>query len=548
MKTEPLHRLWRGLSLGALVALLIVPMAAFSQEGGEARQMGAPKHHAAPAPSEPDKPGGEGANPGAEAAKASGPSAAAPILPPPVITHHNIGLDGSDLSYSAKAGMLPLRDAQDKTIANIFYVAYWREPADTKRPITFVFNGGPGAASAYLHLGAIGPKAIEVSAKGELLGPPPGLADNDATWLDFTDLVFVDPVGTGYSRAAEGKSESDFFGVEQDTQALADFIRLYLTDGARMTSPVFLAGESYGGFRAVTIARALQKTGGISPSGLVLISPALEFSLLNGEDYDPLPWALSLPSYRGGQSREQGRRRPRSSGERAARTPNVMRCRIISWRLPRARHRRPMKRARRSAELTGLPPDIVRRNLARISPNIFIKEFDRAHGQVLSRYDGSVSGPDPSPRALGRAGRTPCSTRPCRSGRAPSCNMRKTNSAIRPTRTIGCSIARCASKWDFGTSPTRQGYAGVIDDIQDARAANRALEVLIATGYTDLITPYLAPTYLVNQLPPLEGASPITIEDYAGGHMLYLRPDSRRALKKDVEAMYEKVLKSSPQG
>ena len=98
--------------------------------------------------------------------------------------------------------MLPLRDAQDKTIANIFYVAYWREPADTKRPITFVFNGGPGAASAYLHLGAIGPKAIEVSAKGELLGPPPGLADNDATWLDFTDLVFVDPVGTGYSRAA----------------------------------------------------------------------------------------------------------------------------------------------------------------------------------------------------------------------------------------------------------------------------------------------------------------------------------------------------------
>ena len=120
---------------------------------------------------------------------------------------------------------------------------------------------------------------------------------NDASWLDFTDLVFVDPVATGYSRARDGKDESDFFGVERDTEALANFIRLYLTDAGRLGSPVFLTGESYGGFRVATITRALQKTGGISPSGLVLVSPALEFALLNGEDYDPLPWALALPSF-----------------------------------------------------------------------------------------------------------------------------------------------------------------------------------------------------------------------------------------------------------
>ena len=137
--------------------------------------MGAPKHHAAPAPSEPAKPGVESTSPSAEA-KASGPSAAAPILPPPVITHHNIGLDGSDLSYAAKAGMLPLRDAQDKTIANIFYVAYWREPADTRRPITFVFNGGPGAASAYLHLGGIGPRRVLFNDDGTIAPAPPRLA------------------------------------------------------------------------------------------------------------------------------------------------------------------------------------------------------------------------------------------------------------------------------------------------------------------------------------------------------------------------------------
>ena len=117
------------------------------------------------------------------------------------------------------------------------------------------------------------------------------------TWLPFTDLVFVDPVGTGYSRVGARKEEKDFFGVEQDTEALADFIRLYLIDAGRVASPVFVAGESYGGFRAATITRQLQKTGGVSPSGIVLISPALEFSLLHADDYDPLPWALSLPSF-----------------------------------------------------------------------------------------------------------------------------------------------------------------------------------------------------------------------------------------------------------
>ena len=130
-----------------------------------------------------------------------------------------------------------------------------------------------------------------------MIGPPPRLVTNDASWLDFTDLVFVDPVGSGYSRATGSKTDKDFWGVEQDAQSLAEFIRLYLTVNGRMGSPIFIADESYGGFRAAAITRRLQRTGGISPNGIVLISPALEFSLLRGEDYDPLPWALSLPSY-----------------------------------------------------------------------------------------------------------------------------------------------------------------------------------------------------------------------------------------------------------
>jgi carboxypeptidase C (cathepsin A) len=371
------------------------------------------------------------------------------------------------------------------------------------------------------------------------------VVDNPDTWLAHSDLVFVDPVGTGYSRAGDGKSESDFFGVEQDTDALADFIRLYLTDAARVASPVFLAGESYGGFRAATITRALQKTGGISPSGLVLISPALEFALLNAEDYDLLPWALSLPSYAAVNLESKG---ILGREALAATLQEAERYSLSDYlvALASGASQGSEEASGKVAELTGLPPDIVRRNFARISPGIFIKEFDR--GQVLSRYDGSVSGPDPNPASAWPRGPDPVldSTVPLWTsafvqyaqdelGYKTDANYRLLNREVRP-------------KWDFGTSPARQGYAGVLDDIQEARATNRALEVFIATGYTDLITPYLAPRYLVNQLSPLEGASPITIEDYAGGHMLYLRPDSRRALKKDVEAMYQRALKSSPQG
>ena len=142
--------------------------------------------------------------------------------------------------------------------------------------------------------GRLGPRVVDTTANGELLGPPPRLIDNDQTWLGFTDLVFVDPVGTGFSRAT--KNENDFFGVKEDTEALSEFVRLFLGKSGRMVSPVYFVGESYGGFRAANLTHALQKEGILSPSGMILISPALEFSLLNTDDYDPLAWALPLPS------------------------------------------------------------------------------------------------------------------------------------------------------------------------------------------------------------------------------------------------------------
>ena len=353
-------------------------------------------------------------------------------------------------------------------------------------------------------------------------------------------------MGTGYSHAVDGK-DSDYWGVEQDTESLAEFIRLYLIQAGRLSSPVFLAGESYGGFRAATIARKLQKSGVISPSGLVLISPALEFALINGEDYDPLPWALSLPSFAAVKLESEG-----VSGREALREAlkDVEHYALTDYlvELASGAAQGGKDASARVAGFTGLPLDKVEQHLARITPSFFIKEFDRAGGQLLSRYDGSVSGPDPNPASAWPRGPDPVLDSTVPLWTSAFVNYAQTDLAYKTDETYQLLNRQVRNKWDFGTSPTRQGYAGVLDDIQQARASNRALEVLIAAGYTDLITPYMAPAYLVKQLPPLEGAAPITIEDYAGGHMLYLRPDSRRALKDDVEAMYRRALSTVSEG
>ena len=522
----------RALKLCVLLALLLSPCAAFAEDQAISVPSAVPGQprtyypHGAPQAAEPT---------------------ASSVLPQPSVTKHTLRLPGEELRYTAKAGALPLRDGNGETLAEIFYVAYAREPHDAKRPITFVFNGGPGAASAYLHLGALGPKAIAASDKGEVLGPPPRLADNESTWLSFTDLVFVDPVGTGYSRVGARKEEKDFWGVEQDTEALADFIRLYLIDAGRMASPVFLTGESYGGFRAATIARRLQKTGGVSPSGLVLVSPALEFALLHGEDYDPLPWALSLPSFAAVNLEKKGVAGREALAEALK---DAERYALGDYLVAFASgiEQGGKTASGTVARLTGLPQELVERHHARIFPSLFIKEFHRADGKVLSRYDGSVSGADPHPSSQWPRGPDPVLDATISLWTAAFVEYAQKDLAYKTDQPYRLLNRQVRGKWDFGTSPTRQGYAGALDDIQAARSANRALEVVIGTGYTDLITPYLVPSYLVSQLAPLDGAKPITVKDYEGGHMLYLRPDSRRALKEDVEAMYARALKSLPQG
>ena len=214
-------------------------------------------------------------------------------------TEHSVRVNGTELRYTATAGNLLLKEEDGKTRASVFFIAYTKndvaEPA--KRPITFTFNGGPGSSSVWLHLGAFGPKRVLMTDKGEPTPPPYRLVDNDLTLLGQSDLVFIDPVSTGYSRAAPGQSTKQFHGVQEDIQAVGDFIRLYTTNFKRWQSPKFLAGESYGTTRAAGLASHLQDQLGMNLNGIVLVSSVLDFQTLRFDDGNDLPYILFLPSY-----------------------------------------------------------------------------------------------------------------------------------------------------------------------------------------------------------------------------------------------------------
>jgi carboxypeptidase C (cathepsin A) len=468
------------------------------------------------------------------------------LLPEPVTTRHELRLGERTIGYTATAGTLPARDATGETMAELFHVAYVLDPPAGERPVSFVFNGGPGAASAFLHLGGIGPRMVAFSQAGGYLPPPSRLVDNEDTWLDFTDLVFVDPVGTGYSRAAGagGEAERRFFGVRQDASAMAAFIRLWLARAGRTLSPVFLVGESYGGFRAAILTHALQEESGIAPSGAVLISPALEFSLLRGNDHLLLPAAVVLPSLAATHLERQGA----TPEALAAGIGEAERLALGDYLVALAAgpHRLPAALVATLARLTGLPAETIRQGQGRIDVSRFIKDYGRADGRVLSRYDGTIDGPDPAPASSWPEGPDPVLDRAVPAWSSAFVGYARDELGYRTDITYRLLNGEIAGKWDYGTTPTRQGYAGSLDELQAARTLNPALEVLVAHGYTDLVTPYLGSRYLLDQLPPLAGAAPVTLRVYPGGHMMYMRAGSRRALAQDARELYRRALAAGP--
>ncbi|MBI3514465.1 MAG: peptidase S10, partial [Proteobacteria bacterium] len=421
--------------------------------------------------------------------------------------------------------------------ADVFYVAYTLNGQDAAtRPITFAFNGGPGAASAYLHLGTMGPRVLAFGEEPESLSTVRRLIDNPDTWLDMTDLVFVDPVGTGYSRGIGSDDEvaKQFWGVKQDIEAMAAVVRLFLTRSGRLGSPKYLVGESYGGFRAARLADFLHTQQGIAINGAVLVSPVLEFETLRSGPYSPMTWALRLPSYAATALEAEGRLSLENLAEAERFALGDYLTALASG------PRDPALAGRindRVATLTGLPRELVERLNARIPVNVFNKEFRRADGRVLSSYDASVSIVDPYPNSVTARGGDAIlqgTIAPLTTGFVAYARDALGYRTDLPYRLLNGEVG---GKWDWrsGGGP---GPAGSLDELREALALNPRLRIVVAHGMTDLVTPYFASRFLIDQLPKLGDAARVTLKLYPGGHMMYLRPGSRGRLHQDALELY----------
>ena len=445
---------------------------------------------------------------------------ARPKLPDDSVTHHTLTLAGRTLHLTATAGSFRLTDPQGKPEADIAYLSYTLDASDpATRPVAFAVNGGPGASSAWLQLGALGPWRLALDGPPSPSSPSAPVPNTD-TWLDFTDLVFLDPPGTGFSRLATDSDEvrRRFFSVEGDIPPLAEMIRRWTVKQGRTASPRLIVGESYGGFRGPRLVRALQSEQGLGVTGLVLVSPVLDFGWPIF-DTNPLSLTGLLPSMAAVTADATGREPDLAPVEQYAATD------FLADLLRGPRDAAAVERlTARVAALTGLDPALVRRRAGRIDLHTFQRE--RVPGEMASAYDATVASPDASPNSVWNdqpdavldALRAPLTSGMLALYR---------NFGWQPDGQYEVLNEEVSRAWNWGHG---MGRPDSVRQLRDALALDPALRVLVVHGRDDLVTPYFATKLLLAQLPGIGAADRVRLLVTAGGHMLYLRDASRAAL------------------
>ena len=467
---------------------------------------------------------------------------------PPVITHHEIRVNGKALKYTATAGMMPIHDAKGDTEAHMFFMAYTLDGVSDagRRPLMFSFNGGPGSASVWLHLGTLGPRRVVMQPDGQMPPPPFHLVDNEYTWLDETDLVFIDPVGTGYSRATKPELNKNFWNLRGDIRSVGEFIRIYLTRNERWTSPLFLVGESYGTTRAAGLSGYLIDRG-VAFNGIILVSSILNFQTADFAKGNDLPYILYLPSYaatawyhhklppdlqrdlqktlkESAAWAETGYAEALAKGDRLA---SADRQAVID----------------RLARYTGLEKRYIDYSNLRVPIFYFAKELLRDQKRTVGRIDSRFKGVDES-SATDHPEYDP------------------SLAAIRPPYTstfnnyvrgelgyktdleyyiLGEGIT---SPWEWGPSSSREGFPDTSDDLRSALSKNSFMKLFVASGYFDLATPYFATEYTLTHMgidPKLRAN--IHTTEYESGHMVYIDLKSLEKLKADVAGFLNNALK-----
>jgi len=488
------------------------------------------------------------AAPAATAAQKPAAPAEKPKEPPeekPVVTHHEIHVQGKVLKYTATAGMMPIKNAEGETDAHIFFMAYTLDSPAPRRPLMFSFNGGPGSASVWLHLGAIGPQRVKLHADGSMPAPPFQLEDNQATWLDQTDLVFIDPVGTGYSRATKKELSKKFWGVRGDIESVSEFIRLFLTRYERWSSPLFLVGESYGTTRAAGLSGYLEDHG-IALNGIILVSTVLNFETLEFTRGNDLPYVLYLPSYTATAWFHQ--KLPpdlQANLEKSIGEAEQWAGTDYAAALAKGDQLTPAERQEvidRLARYTGLKKTYLDDANLRVGQGEFCKELLHDQKRTVGRLDSRFKGIDASG----------VSERP---------DYDPSEAAVRPPFTaafnnyvrtelgyksdseyyiLGGGID--FRQWEWGSAV--QGFPDVSSSLRSAMVKNPFLKVFVASGHFDLATPFFATQYTLHHLgldPTLIGN--ISTGEYDAGHMMYISDDSLAKLHHDVSGFLENATK-----
>jgi carboxypeptidase C (cathepsin A) len=458
------------------------------------------------------------------------PAAEAHRLPPDSTTKQSLVLPGRTLSFTATAGSIRLFDDKGEPQADIAYTSYLLDGADrATRPVTFLFNGGPGASSAWLQFGAAGPWRLSITGDGAVSSASPDLVPNAETWLDFTDLVFIDPVGTGYSRfiASGDDVRKRFFSVDGDVSSIALVIRRWLEKYDRLLSPKYVAGESYGGIRGPKIVRNLQTQQGVGVRGLILVSPVLDFRDYSGSSL--LQYVNSLPTMAAVAREAKGPVKPADLAdvERYARSDFVLDL-IKGLADTEATNRL----ADKVAALTGIDQAVSRRLAGRFNVGEFRREFDRKNGRVTGRYDASVSGFDPYPDSnsehFGDPSGDPLMA-PLTSA-AVDLTTRKLN--WRPDGSYQLLSDSVNRTWDFGRGPAES-----VSQLRQVLALDPKMKLLVGHGLFDLATPYFASKIILDQLPAYAGPNRVKLVVYPGGHMFYSREGARQGFRSEVQAL-----------
>ena len=481
-----------------------------------------------------------------KAGKVPGESQKAEKETPPVITHHQTHVGGRVLSYTATAGTLPIRGGDnDEVEGNIFFIAYTLDDPAPKRPLTFSFNGGPGSASVWLHLGAIGPKRVKMNADGSMPPPPFELIDNQQTWLDQTDLVFIDPIGTGYSRATKKDLGKKFWGVKEDLASVGEFIRLYLTRHQRWTSPLFIVGESYGTTRAAGLGGYLIDRG-IALDGIILISTVLNFETLEFTRGNDLPFILFLPSYT--STAWYHKRLPPDLQQRDLQSVLLEAEQFASGpytsALDKGDRLTPQERQEVTAQVsrfTGLSTQVVDENNLRLTQPVFCRELLRDQklvtGRLDSRFTGAVLPPtrgqgfsyDPSEAVI----RPPFTATFNNYVRADLGYKTDLEYYI-----LGGGIG----EWNWGSA--REGFPDTSELLHTAFVKNPYMKLFVASGDYDLATPYYATQYTLNHMNlDAQQHARISLGYYEAGHMMYIRGQSLDRLKQDVSGFMASALR-----